>query len=90
MTLTAVSILIMTARVHPYTQKWVNVAEGLILLDLVLITAFFLDNGQLLHSTNNSFAIILLVLPFIYFLLYVLIKVAILFWYDNKNNVICV
>ena len=83
MTLTAVSILMVTARVQPYTQKWVNLVEGLILLDLVLITAFFLDIDQLLHSTNNSFAIVLLVLPFIYFLTYMLIKIAIISGYDN-------
>lgn len=80
MTLTAISILIMTARVQPYTQKWINVIEGLILLDLALITAFFLDNDQLLHSTKNSFAIVLLVLPFVYFLIYIVVKVFILLW----------
>ena len=75
LTIVTLLILVMTSRVHPYTKKWANFAEGLILLDLVFISAYFLDYDRLSSAYNNSIIIILLILPFIYFFLYLLIKV---------------
>jgi len=77
LTFTALLILIITARVRPYAYncKWVNFFEVLILLDLVLLSAYFLDNEQLLDTANNDFAVLLLVLPFIYCGLYILFKI---------------
>ena len=72
MTFVALLILMITSRVHPYTKKSANVAESLILLDLVLITAYFLDYNRL--SSISGFVIFLLVLPYTYFLSYLLIK----------------
>ena len=74
---TALLILVITARVRPYAYSyhWVNLVEVLILLDLVLLSAYFLDNEQLLDTANNDFAIVLLILPFIYFGLYILFKI---------------
>ena len=60
-----------TARVRPYTHKWVNIVEGLMLLDLVLISAYFLD---IEGDKRNGFSIFLLILPFIFFTLYMTIK----------------
>ena len=78
MTITALLMLTVMLRAHPYDQKWVNCAEGLILLDIVLIAAYFLDNHRLLSTANNDIAVVLFILPFIYFVLYSLIKIS---WY---------
>ena len=78
LTLAAILILVITSRVCPYTKQWVNFVECSILLDLILITAYFLDNDQLLSTSNNDAAIILLVLPFVYFLMYISIKIVML------------
>ena len=75
LTTVALLILVITSRIHPYTKKWANFAEGLILLDLVFISAYFLDYNRLSSATNHNFVIVLLILPFIYFFLYLLIKV---------------
>ena len=64
-------MLVVTSKVYPYTDNWVNFVEVLILLDLVLIAAYFLDTGQ----ANDNSAIFLLILPFIYLLLYFLVVV---------------
>ena len=65
----AVLMLVITSRVQPYTHKWVGVIEALILLDLIIIS---IDNKQF---KNEDFAVILLVLPFIYFLIFSVIKI---------------
>ena len=75
LTIVALLILVITARVHPYTETWENYFEGLILLDLVFISAYFLDNNRLSSTSNSSFVIVLLILPFIYFFLYLLVKI---------------
>jgi len=72
--ITALLILVITSRMQPYTNKWANFAEGLILLDLVVISAYYLDNDHLSSTADNAFPIVLLVLPFGYFLFYLLIK----------------
>lgn len=67
-----------TSRIQPYTRRWANFAEGLILLDLVFISAYFLDYNRLSTTSNSSFIVALLILPFIYFFLYLLM--IILWW----------
>ena len=66
-------MLVITARVRPYAHKWVNIVEGLMLLDLVLISAYFLDSGG---DKSDDFSIFLLILPFIFFALYMMIKTS--------------
>ena len=75
LTTVALLILVITSRVHPYTNKWANFAEGLILLDLVFISAYFLNYNRLSNASNDKFVIMLLILPFIYFFLYLMIKI---------------
>ena len=74
LTTVALLILVITSRTHPYTKKWANFAEGLILLDLVFISAYFLDYNRLSSTSDNTFVIVLLILPFIHFFIYLLIK----------------
>ncbi|XP_065897673.1 uncharacterized protein [Dysidea avara] len=66
-TFTALLILVITARVRPYIYKWVNFIEVLILLDLVLISVYNLDTRDPSHS---NITVVLLILPFVYFVLY--------------------
>ena len=75
-TVNALLILTITLRVHPYDQNWVNLTEGFILLDLVLISAYFLDNNRLSNTANNDIVVVLLILPFIYSMLYFLTKIS--------------
>ena len=70
----ALLMLVITSRTQPYIKHWANVAEGLILLDLVFVSAYFLDYNRLSSTSDDNFVIVLLILPFIYFFLYLLIK----------------
>ena len=70
--LCAIFILLITSRIHPYNKWTVNFIECLILLDFVLIAAYFVNNDRLV--TGSSFAIFLFILPYIYMLIYVVIK----------------
>ena len=72
MTLCAIFILLITSRIHPYSKWIVNLIECLILLDLVLIAAYFVNTDQ--SVTGSGFATFLFVLPYIYMLIYVVTK----------------
>ena len=80
LTISALLILIVTSRTHPYTQIWANMVNWLILLDLVLLSAYFVNFNQQKHSNDNSVAIMLLLLPFIYLGLYLIAKILQLLW----------
>ena len=73
LTAVALLMLVITSRIHPYTKKWTNIAEALVLLDLVFISAYFLDSNRL--SSTSDLISVLLVLPYIYCFLYLLIKI---------------
>lgn len=77
LTISALVILIVTSRTHPYTQMWANMVDWLIMLDLAVLSAYFVNFNQL-H--NDDFAIVLLILPFIYFSLYVIVKILYKLW----------
>ena len=53
----------------------------LILLDLVLLSAYFVNFNQQKQSEDSSAAIILLLLPFIYLGLYLIVKILQILWY---------
>ena len=72
LTICAILILLITSRVHPYNKWTVNLIECLILLDLVLIAAYFVNNNQ--SVTGSRFARFLFVLPYIYMIIYVVTK----------------
>jgi len=86
LTIASLLILVITSRVRPYTDKWVNFVEVLILLNLVLLSAYFLDNKRLPSTANNDFAVVLLIIPFIYFSLYLLTKIITRCWYVSLNR----
>ena len=80
LTTTALLILIVTSRTHPYTQSFANTVEWLIMLDLVLLSAFFVNFNQQKHNEENSAAVVMLILPFIYFGLYLIVKILQMLW----------
>ena len=57
-----------------------NLVEWLIMLDLVLISACFLNTEQGAHADSDYLAILLLILPFIYYVLYLMFKIIEVFW----------
>ena len=67
-------ILVITSRVHPYTEKRANLVEWLIMLDFVLISSCYLNADIGVHADSDNLAVLLLLLPFIYCLLYLICK----------------
>ena len=72
LTVCAILTLIITSRVHPYDRWGVNLIECVILLDLVLIAALFVDTNQ--SVTGSSFGRFLFILPYIFLVIYVVTK----------------
>lgn len=54
--------------------------DWLIMLDLVLLSAYFVNFNQLNHNVEKSAAIVLLILPFAYFGLYLIAKIVQILW----------
>ena len=75
--------LIITARLHPYEDSWSNLIESLVLLDLLLIAGYFLNDHSsesVIPEFEDAFAIILLVIPFAYGILYIITSVIRKIW----------
>ena len=72
--------MIVTSRAHPYTQSLANMVEWLMMLDLVLLSAYFVNFNQQKHYKENSAAVAMLILPFIYFGLYLIAKILQMLW----------
>ncbi|XP_065897661.1 uncharacterized protein [Dysidea avara] len=79
--------LIITARLHPYEDSWSNLIESLVLLDLLLIAGYFLNDHSsesVIPEFEDAFAIILLVIPFAYGILYIITSVIRKIWYKYR------
>lgn len=63
---------------QPYTSKIANISEALLLLDLLLISALYLNLNDVVRV--QRLATVLLVLPFIVTLIYLSSKVAAYIW----------
>ena len=50
------------------------------MLDLVLLSAYFVNFNQQKHYKENSAAVAMLILPFIYFGLYLIAKILQTLW----------
>ena len=70
----AAVFLLITSRVHPYDKWRVNLVEWLMLLDLVLITAYFANSTQPHAVDGSSFGTFLFVLPYTFLLVYLVVK----------------
>ena len=67
----AVIFLLITSRICPYDKWRVNLVEWLILLNLVVITAYFASTQSV---DRSSFGTFIFVLPYVYLLTYLVIK----------------
>jgi len=65
---------------HPYDEERSNLIEGLILLDLLVLTGLFLNTGDQARSDTSRLAILLLLLPFIYAGLYIILSFISIIW----------
>ena len=69
--------------------------DWLIMLDLVLLSAYFVNFNQLNHNEEKPAAIVLLILPFAYFGLYMIAKIIQILWlvhvysYSNLSLYTC-
>lgn len=86
--LTFVSLLcfIITARLHPYEDAWSNLIETVILLDLLLIAGYFLNDHSshiVVSKFEDAFAIILLLIPFTYGVLYIITSIIRKIWLEH-------
>jgi len=70
----AAGFLLITSRVHPYDKWIVNLVEWLMLLDLILITAYFANSAQPQAFDGSSFGTLLFVLPYIFMVVYMVLK----------------
>lgn len=80
LTIISIVCLIITARLHPYKNYWNNLIETLMLIDLMLITAYYLPDSSRSVASGDVFGIILLVAPFVYCIFYVVISVTKRLW----------
>lgn len=64
MFLLALSVLVFHCFVKPYKKEFSNVVETLILLNLVLVAAVYLEAPK--GKVGSAFVIILTVLPYLY------------------------
>lgn len=81
---TSLVVFVIFARSKPYTSTRSNVIEGLVLLDLILITALFLNRHESTQIGRELrlVAVILLLLPFITVFLYIATKLWIIIWHN--------
>ena len=78
MSLAALVVLIIHLFTKPYEKMYVNVIEAAILLDLLMVTAAFLDPSS--SPVPEWFSIILLMLPYAYAVAFIGYKIVIRLW----------
>lgn len=66
---------------QPYKSKLANISEALTLLDLLLISALYLNTDVLAVEEVQPFATTLLLIPFIVAVPYLFCKITIYIWY---------
>ena len=80
MSLAALVVLIIHLFTKPYKKMYINVIEAAILLDLLMVTAAFLDPPSS-SPVPQWFSIILLMLPYTYAVIFIGYKIAVRLWY---------
>ena len=79
MSLAALVVLIIHLFTKPYKKMYINVIEAAILLDLLMVTAAFLDPPSS-SPVPQWFSIILLMLPYAYAVTFIGYKIAVRLW----------
>ena len=65
---------------QPYNEKRANIIESLILLDLLILTSLFLNTADQSLNDVSNLAAVLLIIPFLFGFLYILVKVISILW----------
>ena len=76
-------MFVVFAFAQPYTSKKANISEGLVLADLLIVSAIFLSRNVTDHEKIMPLALLLLLLPFLYVLMYFVFKMMALVWYGT-------
>ena len=71
---------------QPYKSKIANILEALTLLDLLLISAIYLNTDVLVVEELQPLATTLLLAPFIVALPYLICKITAFVWYEQSTN----
>ena len=66
--MTALLVLTLHCFTKPYKERYINIIEALILLDLLLVTGLLIDPES---QVPIEFDFFMILLPFVYFVLYV-------------------
>lgn len=78
MSLAALAILIVHLFTKPFEKNYINIIEAAILLNLLMVTAAFLDPSN--SPVPQWFGLTLVVLPFIYAVVFLLYKLSSRVW----------
>ena len=78
MSLAALVVLIIHLFTKPYEKMHVNIIEAAILLDLLMVTAAFLDPSN--SPVPYWFSVVLLVLPYVYAVAFIGYNIAVRLW----------
>ena len=78
MSLAALLVLLIHLFTKPYEKMYVNVIEAAILLDLLMVTAAFLDPSN--SPVPFWFSVVLVVLPYVYAVAFIGFKIAVRLW----------
>lgn len=73
-------VFLTVAFAQPYTSKVANINEALLLLDLLLISALYLNTNSLVLERVRPIALTLLLIPFVVGITYLVCKVATHIW----------
>lgn len=78
MSLSALTVLIVHLFVKPYEKMYINIIETAILLNLLMVTAAFLDPSN--SPVPQWFSTLLVLLPYCYAACYVTWRIACKLW----------
>lgn len=78
MSLAALAVLVIHLFVKPYQKMYINVIEAAILLNLLMVTAAFLDPSN--SPVPMWFSTLLVILPYVYLLGYITVMLAKYLW----------
>ena len=77
---TTMVVLGVLCAAKPYKRHLTNYIEATILLDLLLIAIYFLNEQEFRKVSTPYFALILLLLPFIYAIGNISIRIGVMLW----------
>lgn len=78
MSLVALAVLMIHVFTKPFEKMYINVIEAAILLNLLMVTAAFLDPSN--SPVPFAFSTILVLLPYIYAAAYMLFRIGSMVW----------